>query len=137
MLQIDKRSGTFYQPSSAGEVENGSVRSKNAPTSNEDETADEVDDERVEKSCTLPLIRQLNLYNRSYNIDGNQHNGDDSANEHDYDDEEEDESEDEEEDPNEICRKLQRVCNNSRIPIETLCVMFKLFSQLRNGDYIK
>lgn len=77
------------------------------------------------------MIRQLNLYNQSYDIDGKQRDGDNTANEHEDEDGEE---EDEEEDPNEICRKLQRVCNNSRIPIETLRVMFKLFSKLWSGD---
>lgn len=53
-----------------------------------------------------------------------------------YDDES-DEDEEEEEDPNEICRKLYLLCSELHVPIQLLCVMFKLFSKLRNGDYIK
>lgn len=131
MLQSSKRSGTFNQPTSAGERDNVSNQSNNNNAPNEDDTAEEANDERVEKkSRTLPTFRQLKLYNQ---IDENQNDYDDTAS--DYDDDEDDESE--EEDPNEICRKLHRVCDNLHVPAQSLRVMFKLISELLSSDCIE
>lgn len=116
MLQ---RSETFNQASSMSRSGNGSIQSED--TSNESDD----DDERAEKKPRIfPKFSQFKLYKSSQNIDENHH------------DEEEEESK-EEENPNEICRKLQRICDNLHVPTQTLRTMFKLISKLQSYDYIE
>lgn len=134
--EMSQKSATFNRASS------GSIQSEDA-SYEEETTANESsdNDEIVEKKSRIfPAYSQLKLYKPSQGID--EHNDDETDSE--YEDKTEDETEHEqgeseeedEDDSNEICRKLQRICDNLLVPVQSLRAMFKLISKLQSRNLL-
>lgn len=141
---LQSGSGTINRASS----ENGSIQSGETIVSHEGEAANGSNgEERVEKKSRIfPTFRRFKLYKQSHGVDENQHSDNDTASEYDddndYEEEEEEEeyeseSEENEENFNEICRKLQRVCDNLNVPTQSLREMEKLITKLWSCNYIE